>query len=605
MFDSLLPYYNAELRFMRELAREFASANPKIAARLRMSDEAVEDPHVSRMIEAFAFLNARLRLKLDDDFPELTEALLELLYPHFLAPIPSMSIVEFAPKGVISGIARVDRGARIMTEPVDGEMCEFRTGYDVELWPIELTAATFGGLPLAAPQNRSAPNAVGALRFTLNCTHPSQSFQDLGLDRLRFYIHSEGRTSQTLYELIIGGTLSVALADSAVDDAPVILGKDAIRAVGFAEDELLLPTAHGGQLGYPLASEFFSFPEKCLFFDIIGLSAKTLLKANKTMEIFFYFDRFDQRLEQSISASDFRLFCTPIINLFEAKADPIRLEPGNFEYRIIPDSRRESTLEVYSVDKVAVSNRQGDELGYRPFFSFGQRQIGKEPTARFWQTVRRESVYAGGGDDVFLSIVDGGGAIDDEDHVASINITATNRNLPVRLPFGNGSPALKLHHETQVSQAVCLMAPTRPLRSGRGRSSHWKLISQLSLNQVFISESGVAAELVREILSLYDGADEASSRALVDRLAAVKAVKSVARTPGGGRIAFTSGTDLTLEFEDTRLSGSGSFMLGAVLERVFAGLSTINAFVRVAMKLRSEKGVWHTWQARTGTRPLI
>jgi len=605
VFDSILPYYNAELRFMRELAKEFARENPKIAARLRMSEEAIEDPHVSRLIEAFAFLNARLRLKLDDDFPELTESLLGLLYPHYLSPIPSMSVVELEPRSSVRGARRIPRGMRLTTEPVDGEVCEYRTGYEVEIWPIALTGAVLTGLPLTAPTNRAASAALSALRLSLRCTTGEQTFVDLGLDRLRFYIHSEPRTSQILYELIVGGTISIALADSAVDDQPVILDRSAIKPVGFSPEDILLPMGHGAQLGYPLLSEYFAFPEKFLFFDITGLTAKTLLNAGATMEIFLYFDRFDQRLEQIVSAADFRLFCTPIINLFEAKADPIRLDPGRFEYRIIPDSRRESTLEVYSVDKVTVSNRQGDELGYRPFYSFGQRQVDRETTPRFWHTLRRESAYLGGGDDVFLSVVDTEGVLEGGDHIASINITATNRNLPARLPFGNGRPALKFHDDGPIEHATCLMAPTRPLRTGKGRANLWKLISQLSLNHVFVSESAVATDVLREVLSLYDTADAASSRALIERLVGVKAVQSVARTPGGGRIAFTSGTDLTLEFEDSRLSGSGAFMLGSVFESVFAGLSAINAFVRVTLKLKNEKGVWHSWKARTGTRTLI
>ena len=397
MFESLLPYYNSELRYMRELSKGFAAANPKIASRLRISDDAIEDPHVSRLIEAFAFLNARLRMKLDDDFPELTESLLGLLYPHYLAPIPSMSIVEMAPRATLKDCKTVAAGARLTTEVVDGESCEFRTGYDVELWPIELASARLSGLPLAAPTNRKFPAAQGVLRLSLACINAEDTFLKFGLDRLRFHIHGEPRTSQILYELILGGTLSVALADSAVDDAPVILDRSAIQTVGLSRAEALLPQSHGSEIGYTLLSEFFAFPEKFLFFDVVGLSAKTLLNAGKTLEIFLYLDRFEAGLENLISKSDFRLFCTPVINLFEMKADPVRLDPGKFEHRIVPDARRESTLEIYSVDEVVVSNRSGEELPYRPFYAFGKRNVGKEATSRFWHTTRRESAHAGGG----------------------------------------------------------------------------------------------------------------------------------------------------------------------------------------------------------------
>lgn len=606
MFDDLLPYYNAELRFMREMAKEFAAANPKIAGRLRVSGDAIEDPHVSRMIEAFAFMNSRLRLKLDDEFPELTESLLGLLHPHYLSPAPSMTVVEMTPQPSLGGHLVVEKGATLVTEAVDGETVEYRTGYDVDLWPIELTQATLSGLPLMAPSNRMASAAVSVLRLSLRCLGSEHSFTSLSPDRLRFHIHSESRTAQILYELVMGGTLSVALADTAVDDAPVILPPSAIRPVGFKRDEILLPEGKGSDPGYALLSEHFAFPEKFMFFDIVGLSAKTLMRAGKTMEIFLYFDRYDPALEGAISAADFRLHCTPVINLFPARADPMRLDPSRFEYRVVPDARRETSMEVYSVDRVVVTDRSGEALPYRPFFSLGQRQADREPIRRFWHTRRRASPYAGGGDDVYLSVVDETGSpAGDRDHVASIDITATNRDLPEKLPFGGGRPGLTLQPATGVKSCQCLFAPTRPLRARRGANTLWRLVSQLSLNHLSVADQAVAVDAVKEMLALYDHADSAGSRAVIEKLVGVRTEPAVARTPGGGRIAFASGTDITLEFDDRRLSGAGTFMLGAVLEAVFAGLSGINAFSRTRLKLKGEKGVWQAWDARSGTRQLI
>src|SRR5687768_2182706 len=96
MRDELLAYYERELTFLRKMAKEFADAYPKIAGRLRLEPGKCEDPHVERMIEACALLGARVQLKLDDEFPQITESLLQVLYPHYLAPVPSMTIVQFA-----------------------------------------------------------------------------------------------------------------------------------------------------------------------------------------------------------------------------------------------------------------------------------------------------------------------------------------------------------------------------------------------------------------------------------------------------------------------------------------------------------------------------
>ncbi len=605
MFDDLLPYYNSELRHFRENAKAFAAAHPKIAGRLRVSQDAVEDPHVGRLVEAFAFLTGRVRMKLDDDFPELTSALLGLLHPHYLAPIPSLGIVEFTPQKGLAGSATVPARTAVLTEPVDGEVCEFRTGYPVELWPVEIRQAAFSGLPLAAPFNPRAAHAQGVLRITLGCTEPGQTFTQLGLDRLRFHIHSEARTAQALYELLLSGVVSIALAESAVDPEPIFLDPSAIRPVGFARDETLLPLMAGSEAGYVQLSEFFAFPEKFMFFDLTGLSAKILRGAGSTLEVFVYVDRHDPSLESLVGASDLRLFCTPMINLFPARADPIRIDPGRFEHRIIPDARRESSLEVYSVEKVVVTDRDGEVKPFRPFFSLGQRLAGGEPVTRFWHSGRRPSSGEGGGDDAFLTFVDESGSGLERDLVASIDILATNRNLPELLPFGNERPALRIGHEGGVGRCRCLAAPTRAIRRKPGPTNHWRLISHLSLAQLSVSEPRLAADLVREMLALYDHADAAGGRAIIERLTSVTTRPAVARAPGGGRIAFTSGVDVEVEFDDHRLSGSGAFLLGAVLEAVFASLSAINAFTRTYLRLKGDKGFWHAWPARTGTRSLI
>jgi type VI secretion system protein ImpG len=603
MFDDILPYYNSELRFMRAMAGEFAAANPKVASQLRISADTIDDPHVLRLLEGFAFLNARTRMKLDDDFPELTTALLDILYPHYLRPFPAMSIMQVTPRPGMRGSTLLPARTEVLTEPVEGEPVRFRTGYPVELWPIELAAASVGGLPLDAPLNRAAGHATGVLRLSLSCLG-DVDFGSLGIDRLRFHIHAEPRVSQMLYELVVGGTISVALADSAVDADPVILGRDAIRAVGFAADEVLLPLGAVSDPAHALLSEYHGFPDKFLFFDITGMAAKTLRDGKRTMEAFLYLDRFDPALERLVTASDFRLFATPVVNLFEQAAEPIRLVPGRFEHRIIPDARREGTTEVYSVDRLIVADRTGREQAYSPFFGTGEDR--GSPGLRYWHLTRRTATAPTGGDDMFLTLTDTAGAVvADADHVASIDLTCTNRNLAAALPFGGGRPRLTLTAAASlVSGAQLITAPSPTLRPQRGSSALWRLISHLSLGQISIAEPALALALVKELLVLHEYQPSTASRILRERLKALTTTVSSARAPAGGHIAFISGVDVIAEFEDRRLSGSGAFLLGALLDRLFAAMAAINAFSRLRMTLTGDREVWQQWPARTGTRTL-
>src|SRR5262249_7054162 len=154
------------------------------------------DPHVARLIEAFAFLTARVRRKLDDDFPELTEALLNVLYPHYLTPIPSMAITQMTCQRDLAASQLVPAGVEIETEPVGGETCRFRTAYPVTLWPIAIESASLRGRPIVAPANPQAPGAVAVLRLTLRCLADEMTFTKLGPERLRFFLR--GQTQQVL-----------------------------------------------------------------------------------------------------------------------------------------------------------------------------------------------------------------------------------------------------------------------------------------------------------------------------------------------------------------------------------------------------------------------
>ena len=603
MFDDILPYYNSELRFMRAMAGEFAAANPKVASQLRISADTIDDPHVLRLLEGFAFLNARTRMKLDDDFPELTTALLDILYPHYLRPFPAMSIMRVTPQPSLRGPVTLPARTEVLSEPVNGEPVRFRTGYPVELWPIELTAASVTGLPLDAPANRAAASATGVLRLSLACLGDAD-FGALGIDTLRFHIHAEPRVSQMLYELVIGGTISVALADSAVDADPVILGADAIRAVGFATDEVLLPLGPASDPAHALLSEYHGFADKFLFFDITGMAAKTLRDGKRNLEAFLYLDRFDAALERLVTAGDFRLFATPVVNLFEQAAEPVRLVPGRFEHRIIPDARREATTEVYSVDRLTVADRTGREQAYSPFYGTGHDR--GADGLRYWHLARRTATAPSGGDDVFLSLTDTSGrVVADADHVASIDLTCTNRNLAAALPFGGGRPRITLSAAaSMVSRAELITAPSPTLRPQRGAGALWRLVSHLSLGQMSVAEPALALALVKELLVLHEYQPTTASRILRERLKGLTTSISSARAPAGGHIAFISGIDVIAEFEDRRLSGSGAFLLGALLDRLFAAMAAINAFSRLRLTLSGDREVWQQWPARTGTRTL-
>jgi type VI secretion system protein ImpG len=605
MFDELHPYYNRELDYLRKLAGGFAEQHPKIAGRLRLSGEATDDPHVERLLQGFAFIAARIHRKLDDDFPELTQGLLEVLYPHYLAPIPPMAIVQFTARSDLASPLEVEAGTAIEAGAVGGESCRFQTAYPVTLWPIVIQAASLSGRPIVAPANPDASGTAGVLRITLRCASEDVTFARLGLERLRFFIRPQSPHAYRLYELILNHATSVAFADHPGDPAPVLCPPDCIRAVGFEDTESLLPYPVRSFTGYRLLTEYFAFPDKFLFFDLTRLSGKTLLSDQNTLEVFIYLNRTSVELERVISPDNLALGCTPIINLFRQRAEPIRLDHRATEYRVVPDARRAGATEIYSIGAVTGSSADGSNLSYQPFFGM-RRASGDEPTV-YWHASRRTAESGDGGTEVFLTFVDlDFEPADSSERVVSVDTVCLNRDQAGRLPFGGGNPRLELvEAASAISRIECLTAPTPTLRPPLGRGTRWRLVSHLVLNHLSIAGEEDGADALRAILKLYDFHDSAQTRSLIDSLVRVSSAPAVARVPGPGIAGFGRGLDVRVEFEPAPFESGQGFLFASVIERFLALYASLNSFSRMTAVVRGRSDIVRTWSARAGHRILL
>ncbi len=613
MSDSLLAYFNRELDALRGLASEFAERHPKIAGRLRLTKDTVDDPHVARLLEGVAFLGARVQHRLDDEFPELTDALLSVLYPHYLAPLPSVAIVRFAADPAMVGPARLPSGLAVEAEPVGGEACLFRTAYPLTLWPVEIDAVRLSGMPLPAPPNPAAARAVACLRISLRCADPTKTFTQLGLDQLRFFL--AGEQGSLLLELLLAHTVSVALADDLTDARPVILPPDVLQAVGFAPEEALFPWPARSFSGFRLLSEYFSAREKFLFVDIRRLDAKTLVSAGNRMDIFIYLDRMMPALERSIQVTSLVLGCTPIVNLFEQRCEPISLDHTSIEYRIEPDARKPASLEVWSVERVRESLPGGEFRPWSPFHRLTRSHAGdttEEKVGGFYGTARRDIVGGVRGTDVFLLPHDA--AFDPESEsggVLSVDALCCNRDLPASLPFGGGRPALRLvEGAAAVTGLMCLTAPTPTLRVPMQERGIWRLISHLSLGHLSVVGGETAADALREVLRLYDCRESTESRAAIRALLNVTSSFGAARIPGlsgpgARRGGFCRGLDVTLTFDEQVWTTGGLYVLASVLDRFLALHATVNSFVRTRVVLRGRAEVAASFPARAGSQVLL
>lgn len=604
MIDDLIEYYQRELEFLRNNAGAFADAYPKIASRLRLTRESLEDPHVGRLIEAVAFLNARLRHKIEDDYSELSDALLLTLYPHLVQPLPSMTIVKLEPSPDLDKPSVVPEGTMILTEEIDGEPCRYRLRREVELLPIKLVEATMNGPPFEAPPLGMGA-ARGLLRLKFAATKPEVDLAKLEIDKLRLFIKGDVRRAQILVEQLGVNLMGVGVAAGAADPRAVLLPPSAVRLMGLDEAELMLPQPQTAQRSYALLQELFAYPQKHLFFEIGQLDRRLLDITGGEFELFLFFDRLSPELERVVRADDFELFAAPAINLFELEAEPIRLDHSSVEYRIVPNATREDAIEVQSVAGVTLQNPSGELVEVPSLYSIdrGSPRLG----AFFHAVSRRSSFSPGGGDDVFLAIADlEGQLLFDDSIVVHPRVLATNRDLPARLPFGGGRPRLSVVGAINgLAEVTALTKPTPTRRPARRRAVNWKLIGQLSLNYLSLVGDRAGGQALKETLALYDVSDTPDSLYLRDRLVGVSAGPGVARLRLKGHTAMCSGVDVQLEVDDERLSGSGAFLLCAVIERFLAGACALNSFVRVSARLQRDTGAWKTWPPRIGDRPLI
>ena len=609
MSDNFLPYYDRELNAIRTLAAEFAEANPKIAGRLRLSADAVDDPHVARLLEGVAFLAARVHHRLDDEFPELTDALLGALYPHYLAPVPSCAIAQFTAAADAQGAVTVPAGRALDTEPVRGETCRYRTSAPVDVWPVEIEAARLSGLPLAAPANpravgRDGSRAVSVLRLTLRCTAPTMTMTLLGLDRLRLFLRAAPNVSLPLYELLCAHVLSVALADGPNDPAPVILPRDHLKPIGFAPEEALLPWPARSFSGFRLLTEYFAFPEKFLFLDLLGLDAKTLVAAGPRMDVFVYLDRSLAELERVVDADSLATGCTPIVNLFPQRCDPVPLDHLATEYRVEPDRRRPGALEVWAIDRVRETRSDGTQRPWAPFYRLAASSMQESPAGFY--TVRRRASATLPGSDVLLGPYEPGFDPEAEGNaVLSVDALCTNRDLPSELPFGGGHPRLTLVEGiASIAAVACITAPTVPLRPPLREAGFWRLVSHLNLGHLSVVGGEDGAHALREVLRLYDLRQTAESAAAIEGLVGVSSQPGTARLPGGRAGSFCGGLVVSVEF-DPRAWGGGLYLLAAVLDVFLALHATVNSFVRTRAVLRGRSGHVAAWPARAGARTLL
>jgi type VI secretion system protein ImpG len=624
MDERLLDHYNNELRHLRETAAEFAREFPKIAGRLALDKEAKEfcpDPYVERLLEGFAFLAARVHLKLDAEFPRFTQSILETVYPHFLTPIPSMAVVRFAPDEKEPSLAKgpvVPRGTSLKSILGKGERtaCTFRTAHDVRLLPIKIAEVRYFTRDLGELNLPRELGAKAALRIRLQAT-AGLTFDKIALDPITFYLRGADDFPVLIYEQIFAHKLGIVVQTPGQRGKNLAVAPaNQVKRVGYAESQALLPPSPRSFEGYRLLREYFAFPQRFLFFELGGFASALAECQESQIDLIIPLAQQETRLEGRIDASCLDCGCTPVINLFPKQLDRILLTEWFSEFHVVPDRNRALDFEVFQIESVTgYGEAAGEEQEFKPFYLakdtdlfsgafFTTNRAPRVLTAREKQFGKKSS-YAG--TEVFISLVDANaGPYRSDLRQLGIEALCTNRHLPIQMATGVSDSDFSMELSAPISGIKCVTGPTVPRPSmAEGRFS-WRLISHLSLNYFSLldSRSAEGAAALREILKLYiDGADRQLQRQ-IEGLRNVKSKSILRRVDSPGPITFARGLEIELEFDENAFEGTGVFLIGAVLEQFFAKYVSINSFTETVVRTQ-QRGVIMRWSAVPGKRQII
>ncbi|MGF7209829.1 type VI secretion system protein ImpG [Skermanella aerolata] len=623
MNETFLRFYNQELRHIREMGGEFARTFPKIAGRLGMDTAEVSDPYVERLLEGFAFLAARVQLKLDARFPAFTQHLLEMVYPHFLAPTPSLGIARFDPDregGRLENGYVIPRGTSLVGQLAADAVtqCEFRTAQDVHLWPITVAAVDYfaaaselSGLAIDRRHRMAA-----ALRVRLRTTN-GMPFDRLKLKSLRLYLPPAGGTGGALAEQLLADVTAV-VARPTVRPSPwqEVIAAAHVRHAGLGDDEALLPFPARSFTGYRALQEYFALPERALFVEIGGLADSVRSSSGEELELVFLLRRIEPRLQRGLSRDSVVLFASPIINLFERQADRIVVSERTFEHHLPVDRVRPLDVEVHSVLDVQGEHDDGSAATvFRPFYAI--EDLEPKAAGGSYYTIRRAPRLISsreqregqrtsyGGSDVFVSIVDAHAApYRPSLRQLAVRCLCTNRDLPLLMPLGRGETDFTLEIGAPVARIRCIAGPTRPRPSPAEGEVAWHLISHLSLNHLSLTDTDEGgADALRALLRLYADPSDASAMQQVAGTRNIRSRPIVRRLPSGGLAAVARGLEIEMALDEAAFEGIGCFPFAAVLNHFFAQYVSINAFTESVLRT-TQRGEIMRWPMKLGRRRL-
>lgn len=624
MDTRLLKHYESELAYLREMGGEFAQSFPKVAARLGMDGVEVLDPYVERLLEGSAFLSARVQLELELQYPELSNNLLEIVYPHYLRPIPSMMVARLEPdfdNPALDDGYLVPRNTPFRSDLVDGvqSACVFESSNDLTMWPVQISEAEYidgrGALVAAGVAQEERTRAAIRLRIKRANGLP---IGELDMDTLNVFLGGQGARGWQLHELLCTQTTGVIArsTDRRADWTLNLNGK--IKPCGFSPEEALLPTPRRSFDGYRLLQEYFAMPERFHFVDICGLSRGLARSEGDEIDIYILLRDGMPEIAPGITPDAFSLNCVPAINLFEKRCDRVQISPSQVDHHIVVDRTANLDYEVFAIQDITGISDDGEaNTPFRPFYSADDMTpVGGGFPAYYTQKrkmrQRTESERLKGarttylGSETYVSLVDANQAPYASD-LAQLGVRAlvTNRDLPMLLTTGT-KDVFHLPDGGPIVSVDTPISPTRPRPTLAQGEASWRLISHLSLNYLSIinEDTGGGAQALREMIGLYAPKSDRAAELQLEGILSVSSRPIVRRMTDEVLSTAVRGLEIKVDCDESFFEGTSVYLIGAVLETFFRKYATINSFTETVLTTQ-QRGEIARWRPETGLGRII
>lgn len=618
MDPKLLSVFNKELGYLREQSKEFAKLYPKAAANLGITENSIQDPFVERLLEGFAFVAARIHLKIDAEFPKFSARLLDTIYPTFLAPTPSFCILQMVNEYDFNqedGDYTIPRGARFkVLVDSNRKSCEYKTTKDVVLLPIKLDKVVSDvaqDLHSRSDNRHSSCDKKTVLEFKFSLLETGGGAKEIP-NKIDIFIDGSPMTVGLIYELLADKILSLQIS-SPKSDAWINLPIDSLCFEGFNDDQAALPEAKNIFSGYRVLREYFSFPQKFNFFSISGLRNFPL----NNDSLFYLRVVLDFEFDSNVAGIDeqnFKLFCSPAVNIIDKKSVRLPIEKNNFEYHAVSDVVRPLDYEVFSINKIdGYSKDNAVDTTFIPL-----NGLSRDCGSSSYFSVRREERLISDnmlkhghrtsyiGSEVFFSLVD------KNDLPISVNIkqvaiemTVTNRDLPILLQ-GQVNKKIFPIGSLPISNIKMIDGPSTPRALPQNGAIVWLLIKHLGFNynDFLRADDSTNLEVLKEILSVYSLLGDPSIALNVKAITRFSTKFKNMRIPCSGPMIFGRGIEVEITIDESRLHYSGIYLFASVVRGYILRHISINSFI--LMRVFSEqRGQVTTFSPVLGLRPSI